>query len=148
MLGKMLNLEQNHPNIYQEFVARSLCVQPSPHAFSRVKADKVIETTINWDTKTLGSLKSFSTKINTVNRWILNATHRASMCRCFHEMLDHQKSKSNKHDDLYISRIKRDTEDVWNMVAILNDTSITVFTDSHLVYTSNGLVATEEVVKA
>ena len=60
--------------------------------FSRVEADKVIETTINWDTKTSGGLKGFSTKSIKVNRWILNATHGASMRQCFHEMLDHRKS--------------------------------------------------------
>ena len=63
------------------------------------------------------------------------------MRQCFHEMLDHQESESNKHDDLYISRKKRNTEDVWNVVQILSDT----FNDSHLVCISNGLVATEEV---
>ena len=70
------------------------------------------------------------------------------MCRCFHEMLDHQKSKSNKHDDLCISRIKTDTEDVCNVVEILSDTFIIPFTDSHLVCISNGLVATEEVCES
>ena len=95
MLGEMLNLEQNHPNIYRKFVAGNFCVQLSPHSFSRVEADKVIETTINRDTKKPGGLKGFST----------NASHRASMRRCFHEMFYHQKSKSKKHDHLYISRI-------------------------------------------
>ena len=50
------------------------------------------------------------------------------MCRCFHKMLDHQKSESNKHDDLYISLIKRDTEDVCNGVEILSDTFVNPFT--------------------
>ena len=51
LLGEMLNLEQSHPNICREFVAGSFCVQLSPHSFSRVGADKVIETTINRDRK-------------------------------------------------------------------------------------------------
>ena len=40
------------------------------------------------------------------------------MRQCFHEMLDHQKSELNNHDDQYISRKKRNTEDVWNVVEI------------------------------
>ena len=40
MLDEMLN-------IYQEFVAEDFCVQLTPHSFSRVETDKVIETTIN-----------------------------------------------------------------------------------------------------
>ena len=67
------------------------------------------------------------------------------MRRRFHEMLDDQISKSNKHNDLYISCIKRDTEDVCNVVEMLSDTFISPFTDSHLVCIWNGLVATEEV---
>ena len=58
-------------------------------------------------------------------------------------MIDHKKSKSNKHDDLYISRIKRDTEDVCSVVEILSDTFTSHFTDGQLVCISNGLVATE-----
>ena len=127
--------------IYQEFVAEDFCVQLSPHSFSRVETDKVIETTINWDTKTPGGLKGFSTKINTVNRWILNPTNRASMRRCFHKMLDHQKYKSNKHSDLYRSCIKRDTEDACNVVEHLSDTL-------QYLCISNGLVATEEVCES
>ena len=70
------------------------------------------------------------------------------MRRCFHEMLDHEKSKSNKHDDLYIPCIKRDTEDVCNVVEILSDTFINPFIDSHLVCISNGLVAAGEVCES
>ena len=56
MLSEMLSMEQNHPNIYREFVAGEFCVQLLPHFFSRVEVGNVIETTINWDTKTLGGL--------------------------------------------------------------------------------------------
>ena len=68
MRGKMLNLEESHPNIYREFVAGNFYVQLSPHSFSRVEANKVIEATMNQNTKTPDGFKSFSTKTNTVNR--------------------------------------------------------------------------------
>ena len=106
-LGEMLNLKQNYSYTYREFAAGNFCVQLSPNSFSRVEADKVIETTVNWDTKTSGGLKGFSTKSIKVNRWMLNATHGASMRQCFYEMLNHRKSNSNKHDDLSISYMKR-----------------------------------------
>ena len=57
MLDEMLN-------IYQEFVAEDFCVQLSPHPFSRVETDKVIETTINWDTRTPGGLKGYTNQHN------------------------------------------------------------------------------------
>ena len=70
------------------------------------------------------------------------------MCQCFHKMLGHQKSKSNKQDDLYISHIKRDTKAACNMVEILSDTFINLFIGSHLVCILYGLVATEEVCES
>ena len=130
---------------------QDICVQLSPLSFSPVEPDKVIETTLHRDVKTPGGFKGFCTKINTVNTLILNATHRcfyASTHQHFPKMLDHQKSKPNKHNDLYISHIKRDIADVCNMVEILSDTFINPFTDSHLVCILNGLVATGEVYES
>lgn len=57
MLGEMLNLEQNYPNICLEFAAGNFCAQLSPHSFSRVEADEAIETTINRDKKTPGGFQ-------------------------------------------------------------------------------------------
>ena len=54
---------------------------------SEDKSDKVIETTINKDFKTPGGLKSCSTKTNTVYRWRINASYRASLCSHLQEFL-------------------------------------------------------------
>ena len=49
----MINLEENHPSIYQEFMKGNFQVQISDNnPFGKLEADKVIETTINRDTKT------------------------------------------------------------------------------------------------
>ena len=48
MLSEILNLEQNHPEIYQEFLAENLSIQMS-QVFSRIERDKIIKTTINRD---------------------------------------------------------------------------------------------------
>ena len=99
----------------------------SKKTFGRVEADKIIETTINKDTKTPGGLKGFSTKINTVNRWILNATHRSSLRRCFHKLLNYKVSKSNTNNDLSKSRIKKDYGHVTKIIEVMTENFIHPF---------------------
>ena len=51
----MVNLEENHRYIYDDFMKGNFSVQMSDNnTFGRLEADKVIETTINKDTKTTG----------------------------------------------------------------------------------------------
>ena len=48
---EMINLEENHPSIYQEFMKGNFSVQVSDNnPFRKLESDKVIETTINRDT--------------------------------------------------------------------------------------------------
>ena len=66
-LGEMLNLEVDHPEIYHAFVQGNFSVQLNEdNTFGRMEADKVIETTINKDTKTPGGTTGFSTNSNAI----------------------------------------------------------------------------------
>ena len=71
----------------------------SVNPFGRIEADKVIETAINKDIKCPGWWKGFSTKADTVPRWVKNATHRASLKRELHEFVNLRSGKS-LHKDL------------------------------------------------
>ena len=80
MLAEFTELEENYPELYTEFIAGNFSAQiTSKNTFSRIEMDKVIEVTINKDTKCPSGLKGFSTNISQVNLWSLNATHRAEM---------------------------------------------------------------------
>ena len=69
MLGEMLMLETNNPEIYNEFKSGNFTAQLSQHSsFGRMEPDKMIEMTINKDTKTPGGTTGFSTNINGINR--------------------------------------------------------------------------------
>ena len=58
-LMEMVNLEENHRCIYDDFMKSNFSVQMSDYnTFGRLEADKVIETTINKDTKTPGGTTS------------------------------------------------------------------------------------------
>ena len=51
----LLNLEENYPSVHCEFIKGSFAVQmSSDNPFGKMEADKVIETTMNRDTKTPG----------------------------------------------------------------------------------------------
>ena len=55
-LMEMVNLEENHRCIYDDFMKGNFSVQISDNnTFGRLEADEVIETTINKDTKTHGA---------------------------------------------------------------------------------------------
>ena len=96
-LGEMLNLEVDHPEIYNAFVQGNFSVQLSDdNSFGRLEADKVIETTINKDTRTPGGTTGFSTNSNAINRWALNASYRANLRCCFYKHLGYVHTK-HKH---------------------------------------------------
>ena len=58
-LMEMVNLEENHRCTYDDFMMGNFSVQMSDNnTFGRLEADKVIETTINKDTKTPGGTTS------------------------------------------------------------------------------------------
>ena len=55
----MINLEENHPSIHQKFMKGNFSVQVFyNNPFGKFEADKVIETIINKETKTLGGTTS------------------------------------------------------------------------------------------
>ena len=94
-LAEMLQIEHSYPDVYEEFINGNFVAQLSDvNSFGKVELDKVMEVTINRDTKTSGGTTSFSKSNDAVNRWSLNAPYRAHMHRCLHEMLQVNKKKS------------------------------------------------------
>ena len=47
--------------------------------FSRVETDKVIEKTLNKDTKTPDECTGFSRKVNAVKRWKINVAYMTAL---------------------------------------------------------------------
>ena len=100
MLGDMLQLPYSFPGIYEEFMRGNFAAQLSDNTrFSRVETDKVIEMTLNKDTKGSSGCTGFSTNVNAVKRWKINATYRVSLRKCFHNRINYHPQKF-KHPDL------------------------------------------------
>lgn len=83
MLGEMFSLEEQFPEVYRQYISGNFAAQLSDGVFSRVETDKVIEMTINKDTKTLGGTTGFSMNIGAVKRWEVNGSYRAEFVRFF-----------------------------------------------------------------
>ena len=112
--------------------------------FSRVETDKVIQMTLNKDTKTPDGCTGFSRNLNAVKRWEINAAYRTALRTCFHKHLDYQPQKY-KHPDLNPSRIKKDENDVRRILAIIETTFVDPFCPSQLMSISTGVLANEKV---
>ena len=94
-LADIFNLEGDHPDANEEFSKGHFGGQISNHNTSgRNEADKVMENTINQDTKTPGGQTGLS-----VCRWTLNSSKRAPCRRNLHEIIK-LKSLSKVHNDL------------------------------------------------
>ena len=72
MLADMLQLPEDFPEVYKEFMNGNFAAQLTDGSkFSRVETD--IEMTLNKDTKTPDECTGFSTNVNAVKRWEINA---------------------------------------------------------------------------
>ena len=65
--------------------------------------------TLSKDAKGSGGCTGFSTNVNAVKRWEINATYRASLRKCFDNHIIYHPQKF-KDPDLNLSRIKKDEE--------------------------------------
>ena len=145
MLGDMLQLLHDFSEVHREFMKGNFAAQLTENGiFSRIETDKVIEMTLNKDSKTAGGCTGFSTNVNTVKRWEVNAAYRAGVCSCFLSHLNYVIPK-HKHPDLNPSRIKKDQEDVQRILSTMAETFIDPFTPQPLISISTGVIATEKV---
>lgn len=139
MLGDMLTLEEDHPEVYAEFCSGNFTVQLSENKFSRTESDKVIEMTLNRDSKTPGGTTGFSINTNTVKHWEVNSSYRASLRSVLHQYL-HVSKKSHAHKDVTPARIKKDESSVQEIMSVLQQTFIHPFSEEQLLSISTGLL--------
>ena len=81
----MLPLENDFPEVYQRFSDGDFAAQlTNTNRFSRSETDKVIQMTINKDTKTPGDSTEFPTKISAVKRREITASYRVNVRKWLH----------------------------------------------------------------
>ena len=141
----MLNLPEEFPEVHQEFMKGNFAAQLLENrTFSRSETDKVIEMTLNKETKSSGGTTGFSTNKNAVKRFQLNTTYRAAMRACFHEHLNYR-PQQHLYPDLMHSRIKRYNTDVNNLSFTLTTTFINPFSPELVLSTSSGITTPDNI---
>lgn len=145
-LNDMKSLQKLHPAVYKAFLEGSFSVQMSEsNGFSRNEADKTIENTINKDCKSPGGFTGFSVNFCSTQKWILNSGRRALYKRFLQQMLT-SKCSTQKHNDLFLGRMKQDEKDVASIYHILGTSCYTnPWHGGDLRSLSSGLVATQQV---
>ena len=147
MLGDTLALPSEYPEIYEVFLEGKFAVQLSEgKIFSKVETDKVIEMTLNKDTKSSGGTTGFSTNINAVRRWELSASYRSAIRGCMQQHVMYA-PQNYQHKDLRISRIRQDEKHIQAVISILTDTFINPFNNQTLVSISTGIQTTDRVTQ-
>ena len=113
LIGDMLPLEDDYPDIYERFKADEFSAQLSDESsFSRCETDKAIEMTLNKDTETpCGTLKPPVVQLSFQLVLSQFSLLGAELNTCFHKHLDYNQQKC-KHKDISPSRMWRDERDV------------------------------------
>ena len=141
----MLALEDEFPEIYKHVKAGNFAAQlTGGKSFSRCETDKVIEMTLNKDSKTPGGTTGFSTSVGAVKRWEINSSYRASLRKCFHEHLQYE-TQNYIHKDLTPSRIAKDEKDIQSVLNVLTEMFIPPFSDQPQLSMSTGTVVPDSV---
>ena len=113
MLGEMISLEEQFPEVYHQCIPGNFAAELSDGVFSRVETDKFIEMTINKGTKTPGGNTGFSANIGAVKQWKVNASYREELLSILHQHLHISKSIDLKRlfaKSVVIHKLEEDTE--------------------------------------
>ena len=114
--------------------------QTNDNPFSRCDTENVIKMTLNKDTKTPGRTTGFSTNVNAVHHWEINAGYKSDLRGCLHEHINY-KSQLYQHKDLSPSRIQNDEIDVSSVITVPIEIFIPPLSETNLLSISTGIEA-------
>ena len=114
--------------------------QTNDNPFSRCDTENVIKMTLNKDTKTPGRTTGFSTNVNAVHYWEINAGYKSDLRGCLHEHINYE-SQLYQHKDLSPSRIQNDEIDVSSVITVPIEIFIPPLSETNLLSISTGIEA-------
>ena len=116
-LADMHSLQEQHPEVYSEFIAGNHSVSRSQQPFGQVWSDMALEQSINCDSKSKGGLVGITQQDGTVDRWFLTSHERAAITRSLKDMCGVENDKIGTHKETSVTRIERDEKDVQRLVS-------------------------------
>ena len=143
----MLALKDTHPEAHKMLSEGEFGVQrTSSHGFSQLPVDQTIEQTLNRNTKTKGGIVGFSLKKGAVQRWLLTAHARASFVdRCREMTASGSQEKTSLHKESGSARLKKDEEDVQNVMSVISQWKLPFEKSEELVSLSSGSIADDQL---
>ena len=126
-LADMHTLEERHPKVFQEFATGTHSISRSKQPFAQVWTDMALEQSINLDSKSKGGIVGISRREDAVDRWFLTCHERAAITHSLKEMcgLENHAERVGTHKESGAARVKRDQEDVEQLLSSFNSGLLT-----------------------
>jgi len=149
-LADMHQLEKNAPEVYRGFLNGDFVVKESAHYFNHVPDDQTLEH-YNKLGKVAGGLIGITQKEPAMNRWSITYNEWSKLAEDTHMLLGckHLDEDSEfSHKECGVSRMKRDQQDVGNLIEQFERFQIFEMTDlssGELVHLTIGDVAPADI---
>ena len=90
----MLQFESQRKDVFDQFMKGNFTAQiTESHSFNRMEPDKIIEVTLNKESKAAGGTAGFSRNQGAMNRCKLNIAYSGGHRSCLQEFLDYHPRK-------------------------------------------------------
>ena len=119
-------LQIRFPLIYQEFKMRNSCTKRTAGKSNMLPPDQVIEQTINREQKGSGGIKTVSTLLGSIQRWVLASRNTGTFAADLRKSIG--LNSSNRIKDLGKKRMKFDEESVRRCHEVIGKLSTKNFT--------------------
>lgn len=122
-LLKLLNIENEAPDIKHALSQGGLSIRRTTNSFSRVPVDMALEQTINADAASrFTGITAFANSESARSRWMITRSVRSEIVSSLLESSGITKTPDTKHD-LQEGRIKKDHRDIDKIISALNSFS-------------------------
>ena len=145
-LQKMMRLEHEHPDVYQQFIQGNHTVRRTDRYWGGLSTDLIIEQVLMRSLKTTGGLtrgRGMSEAQRTL--WLLSMPACAEMNHAMQNFSGTNYATSEQHQDASLSRRNRDSHDVKQVVDFLEARSPFEEVDTSLRNIETGVTADKRV---
>lgn len=117
-LAEMGQLEQKHPEVYQQFMEGEHAISRSSQPFASVWTDMALEQSINLDSKSKGGIVGISLNADALQRWFLTSHERAAITTAVKQMCGiGDLDRGGTHKEAAPKRVEPDENDVRKIVS-------------------------------
>ena len=116
-LADMHSLQEQHPEVYSEFIAGNHSVSRSQQPFGQVWSDMALEQSINCDSKSKGGFGWHNSTGWCSWSVVFDKSRSAAITRSLKDMCGVENDKVGTHKETSVTRIEREEKDVQRLVS-------------------------------